>query len=264
MKRCRGHIAKPMALAGRPGRARRGGFTLAELLVASTLMAIVMAGVYTAFSSALRGWHGADSNYRIYEDARLALGLLSRELQAIPPGTLHLVEGSREELEFFTLSYPMNVSDGEEARVLRVRYRLKGVKRGRGRTLIREEAIVEGALPVDPPGSEGVDMMRIRVGQRHEFVIASDVLEFSVRHYWIPRVDRAADEPPRRIEPIVEDDHRRGWGLPAGMEVALSLYDPVAASGDQGTTFTSFVVFRGRTSPLPKALDEALGVWGRS
>lgn len=240
------------------------GFTLAELIVASTLISIIMIGVYTTFSTALRSWQGGDANYRTYEDARLALGLLSRELQAIPPGTLHLIEASDDAIEFFTLSRPLHTPDGTETRVLRVRYRVKSLRSGNGGALMREEAIVESALPVWPHGESDIDTTRIRVGQRHEFEIATGVIKMEMRHYWIPKVKRERNEPPRKLDLIIETDHRRGWGLPAGIEIALSLHDPNAHTKNESTTFTSFVVFRGPTSPLPRALDETWGDWGRN
>lgn len=42
---------------------KRSGFTLVELLVASLLMSIVMAGVYTLFYSTIGTWRAVDSGY---------------------------------------------------------------------------------------------------------------------------------------------------------------------------------------------------------
>ncbi len=47
-------------------RQRRAGFTLVELIVASTLLTIVLAGVYTTFSSSVRVWRSGESNYHTY------------------------------------------------------------------------------------------------------------------------------------------------------------------------------------------------------
>lgn len=41
---------------------RNGGFTLIELIVASTLMALVLSGVYLTFSTAVRSWRQGEAN----------------------------------------------------------------------------------------------------------------------------------------------------------------------------------------------------------
>ncbi|MCP4641108.1 MAG: prepilin-type N-terminal cleavage/methylation domain-containing protein, partial [bacterium] len=43
------------------------GFTLAELLVATTLTVLVMGGVYVAFSSSIRLWRLGEANLRTYQ-----------------------------------------------------------------------------------------------------------------------------------------------------------------------------------------------------
>ena len=109
---------------------RDHGFTLIELIVASTLMALVLSGVYLTFSTAVRSWRQGEANYATYEDARRALGLLDRELHAIPADAIHLMIGTRDSLEFVTLAQPLDVETASSERLLRVQYRFKGDRSG--------------------------------------------------------------------------------------------------------------------------------------
>ena len=236
----------------------RAGFTLAELLVASVLMSAVMASVYGMFSSTLRTSRLGEANYKTYEDARMTLGLIARELQAIPPGTFHLFEGKDDEITFYTLSPPMNVEDGQGPRMLKVKYRLKGsVARG-GATLIREESVVKSALPVEEQRGDTIDTTRIRLGRRHNFEMATEIKAFELYYHWLaPRsYENAAAYQPRPV--LIQTKNPKGWGIPAGIQVSLTLVDPGDDLGDGMTNFTSYVVYRSPTSPLPAPLFEAI------
>ncbi len=236
----------------------REGFTLAELLVASVLMSVVMASVYGMFSSTLRTSRLGEANYKTYEDARMTLGLMARELQAIPPGTFHLFEGKDDEITFYTLSPPMNVGDGEGPRMLKIKYRLKGTVARAGATLIREESLVKSALPVQEQRGDNIDTTRIRLGRRHTFELATEIKAFKLYYHWIvPRdYENRTTYQPRAV--LIQTRNRKGWGIPAGIQVSLTLVDPGDDLGDGMTNFTSYVVYRSPTSPLPGALHEEL------
>lgn len=233
------------------------GFTLAELLVATTLLAIVMTAVYTAFGSTLRAWRLGEANLHTFQDARTALSIMSRELNCALGGAEHLFQGKDDEFEFFTVSPPMNVAKGEGARVLWVKYRYNRT----GKSLVRQEAIVEKPLPLRPPEGEKVDEGRIKLGRKHKYDLASDsVLGFKVKYYWIPPVERKPDAPPEWIEPIVLDESREDWGLPQGIQVKLTLKDINSESGK--TTFTYRMSFRGPTTPYNEKKIGAIGSEG--
>jgi len=238
-----------------PGRIRSKrdrGFTLVELVVASTLIVIVMGAVYSSFSVALQTWRGGETNYKTYEDARLVMGLLSRELQGIPPSTIHLFNGTRSTMEFYTLASPLNEVKGKGERVLWVRYRMMAGRGRTGGTLFREEAIVTGPLPAPRRPGEPVDMSRIKKGPMKRFEIATGVTRFQLGYYWSPLIRASMHVQPEQVEMFVEDRVRAA--LPHGVGITLGVYDE---SGDFGeSTFDHVVAFRGITSRLPEALRE--------
>lgn len=238
------------------------GFTLAELLVATTLIAIIMSSVYTVFSTAISTWRSAESNYATFEDSRLALGLLFRELQAVCPGADYLFTGGKDELEFYTLAAPMNVEDaGEGARILWVHYRIRGT--GDAKYLEREEAVVLSPLPPRPAGiGEPVDIEKLKLGRKHEFVLASGVRSFKMQYFWAPPLmPRDPSSPPSPVEPIILDENPQGYGIPKGMRMTLALENGTAPEGH--STFTNALVFRAPTSPLPLPLEERYRQSGR-
>ncbi len=233
------------------------GFTLAELLVATTLLALTMTAVYTAFGSTLRSWRLGEAHLHTFQDARTAISIMSRELNSALGGAEHLFQGKDDEFEFFTVSPPMNVEKGEGARVLWVKYRFNR----EAKALIRQEAIVEKPLPLAPRPGEDVDRGRIKVGRKHKYELATDsVTSFKVKYYWIPPVERKEDEPPTWIDPVVLDESREGWGLPQGIQVTLTLKDVNSESGK--TAFTYRMSFRGPTTPYNEEKIGALGAEG--
>ena len=81
------------ALHARPGIARvsarrESGFTLIELVVAMTLLAIMMVMLYSGLSFALRSWDAGDTNGRRTADRRIGENFLRRELTFNPDGIL--------------------------------------------------------------------------------------------------------------------------------------------------------------------------------
>jgi prepilin-type N-terminal cleavage/methylation domain-containing protein len=232
------------------GRGMNAGFTLAELLVATTLITIVMGAVYSSMTNSLRAWRIAESDMAVYQTARTAMDIMTRELQCVIPGAAHLMEGENNELTFFAVTPPLEVEDGEGPRALQVRYRIGGRGQGDKRALVREESVVESALPLVPPGEDPVDKGRLKLGREREFDLATGVEDFQIEYYWQPPTEewpqRKPDEPPEPMEMIVEHEHREKWGLPQGIRLTLSLRDP----NHEGEVleFTSFVAFRGPSS----------------
>jgi prepilin-type N-terminal cleavage/methylation domain-containing protein len=218
------------------------GFTLAELIVASTLITIIMTAVYTTFSSTLRVQRLGEDHLHTYQDARTALSVLQRELNCIVGGTEYLFEGESDEFAFFSVTPPLNTENGKGPQVLWIKYRYSRSDN----VLVREEAVVEDALPIRREGEEELDRERVKLGRKRKFDFATGVLGFDVWYYWVPKPpDRPFGTPPIQVEPIVLEENRQGWGLPQGMKVAMTLEDPNSTTGE--ATFLATVTFHGPT-----------------
>ncbi|GMU92562.1 MAG: hypothetical protein AMXMBFR4_16200 [Candidatus Hydrogenedentota bacterium] len=237
-----------------PALRSNSGFTLAELLVASTVLAILLGAVYTAFTSSVNLWKLGEANIHTYQDARTSLSMITTELQNMAAGASHLFVGDNEEFEFYAVTTPMNVEDGTHPRVLWIRYRLKSDPRGEGRILLREERPVESALPSGPPEDGGIDDPIIQLGRESEFELATGVKDFELRYYWLPPSEPGApasgQAAPGQASFIVRDEHPKKSGIPQAIKIELTLIDPNAESGL--TTFATYAVFRGPTTRLDK------------
>lgn len=223
------------------------GFTLAELIVASTILTVVMAAVYTAFGSTLRTWRQGEAHLHTYQDARTAINVIAHELECILGGSEHLFQGEDDEFEFFAVTAPMDVADGEGARVLWIRYYYD---RSNDR-LVRQEAPLKKPLPLaPPPGEEASENAgRVSLGRKSRFYLAKNVLDLEITYYWVPPPVGEPDplEPPVWVYPIEKEESREGWGLPQGMRVAMTLEDPNAEA--KKTVFTYRLTFHGPTTP---------------
>ncbi|MBN2309714.1 MAG: prepilin-type N-terminal cleavage/methylation domain-containing protein [Candidatus Hydrogenedentes bacterium] len=244
---------------------RNSGFTLAELLVASTLLAVVMGGVYVAFSSSIRLWRIGEANLRTYQDARTAVAIMQRELQSMAPNASHLFEGDDNSLEFYAVVPPMDVESGGEARLLWIRYRLKADPDQRGKALVREERIVEGAIPPPPDDQAATAAPPVKLGPRRTFELASGVVDLEFEYCWVPIVRRREHDDEEEggdedgasdAQFVIEDRLRAGDGVPQAVRLALMLDDP-NADGEE-TAFRTAVTFRGPTTPLIVDEEDAL------
>ena len=204
-------------------RKRNHGFTLAELLVASILMSIVMTAVYTLFHSAVGSWRAVEAEFDMYQDARNALTIFNRELDNLVWQAGHLFEGEDDEITMFIAAEPMDVEESEGRHLIRVRYYYNRAKKA----LMREEALVKTALPKRPPRGRELDRTRIKLSKEEKFLVASNVAEFKVRYIWTPLpLFRDPKMPPKPTEFITVDRHKERWGLPQGIEIRLVVSDP--------------------------------------
>jgi prepilin-type N-terminal cleavage/methylation domain-containing protein len=233
------------------------GFTLVELVVASTLMVLVLSGVYLTFTTAVRSWRSAELDYSTYEDARRALGLFEREIHGIPADALHLTRGTADSIEFVTLTQPLDVQTASSERLLRVTYRFAGGRSGG--ELIREEAPVLGPLPL-PPAPPGHDLPAgLKVGARHRFVIASGVRSFGLEYGWAgPQSSSFPGTPPGPAR--IATDTSTLYALPEVIGAALELDDPGDLLNRGRSVFRTRITFRGPTSPMPEALRKRAGL----
>lgn len=211
--------------------AGQAGFTLAELLVASVLLSVVMATVYSVFWSVLVPWRAVEHSYDAYRESRNAMALIEREFANLVPDAAHLFTGDEAELTLFAVTEPMDVEKSEGRHLMRVRYQFKKSSN----ELEREEALVTTPLPKLPPGQDQeVDKTRVKVKQKREFVVASNVEDFTVRYVWLPAPEgRKPETPPTPIDPVYASRHKEKWGYPQGVEITLTLRDPEKKEGVQ-------------------------------
>ena len=227
------------------------GFTLVELIVASTLMVLVLSGIYLTFSTTVRTWRAGESNYAPYQDARRALGLLERELAGIPTNAQHLFSGAREQLEFVTLSPTLDVESAAGLQLIHVRYRIAKVDGIE--SLIREEAVVVQPLPAPPaPGDLGLPA-KLNVGRRSEFVVARDVLDVDLSYQWPGRPQPVPNGGRPPFVPILSTN-RVAYTLPQAVSVRLTLRDEGNVSGDMQTRFTQTLTLPFPAGPVPESL----------
>ncbi|MBI2425218.1 MAG: prepilin-type N-terminal cleavage/methylation domain-containing protein [Candidatus Hydrogenedentes bacterium] len=201
----------------------RNGFTLVELLVASLLMSVVMAGVYTLFYSTIGTWKAVDSGYDMPRAARNLSSLVESDYSNVLYAAGHLFEGAGDTMTLFAVLYPMDVEKPEGRHLMRVRYTYN-----RSRKMVtREEALVDAALPAVPPPDVEIDDTRIQLKDEKEMVVAKNVRRFNLRYVWLPNVGTDfPDGPPPWTEPIFAPRHREKWGLPQGIELSLEMQDP--------------------------------------
>ena len=198
-------------------RRYRGGFTLTEVLVASMLLSIVMTAVYTLFFSVISIWRSEENDEGLHRKARSLLGLVERDFNNLHGGGRYLFEGGEEEVTLYVVAPPMDVESGEGRRVMKVRYRFDE-KEG---TVVREEALVEGALAAT---AEVRNTDRIQLTDEASFVVATGVSKFDLRYLWIPRPDSTYwQNKPEPVTPVVAVRHKPGWGLPQALQVDLAL-----------------------------------------
>ena len=226
----------------------QAGFTLAELVVATTLMSIVLLGVYTSFHSTILHWRNGSANVGTYYDARRVFTILEHDLGGIPINEEGIDArpffwGNTSRVELMTVIQPMNVQDDAIQRLMQVKYRLVNG------ALIREERALMGPL-AGASGMDGrIDRDRLQLGRPFEGVVAEGVIDFRLRYIWTPRRPVNEAYEPTWVN-LVENDTAE-YRLPDGIVVELVLYDPAKAPGAQATRFTKTFVFNGESSPAP-------------
>ncbi len=199
------------------------GFTLMELLVATTLLSIVLSSVYVLFHSSIQTWKRLESGVNPQQDARLVMNLIAKDINNLIASAGHLFEGDDSQMTMFIISEPFNKDIGEGGHLMRVEYKYNRTQK----RLEREEALVDTALPKVPPPNREIDRSRIKVTKKRKDTIAENVREFEITYIWIPYDDkRNWKEPPKPVEPVRAQKHKLCWWLPQGIEIKMALYDP--------------------------------------
>ena len=199
---------------------KRAGFTLAELLVASILISIVMTAVYTLFHSAVGTWRSLENDYDAYAELRNAFTLIEQDLANTFYPAWHLFEGEGDQFTGFVVTQPMDVEESLGPHLMRISYYYKQGKN----ELVREEAMVDSALPKPPPRYADLDRGRIKLKNEEEVVVASNVERFRVGYVWVPYKKRENPaSPPEVIDPLVVHRHEERWGIPQAVELEIRL-----------------------------------------
>ena len=244
--------------APRTPRIPEAGFTLAELLVATVILSLVMTGVYMAFSSSIRLWRLGEANLHTYQDARTSFAIMTREFSNIVSGAARFIEGDDKEIQLVTLAPPLDVEAGDDERLLWVRYRFVRRFPRDESVLLREERVVESPLAAAKPDEDTgeLDLAALDLGRRRQFELAGGAAAFNLSYFWglpaekEPGIGRAPTRgagAPAPLSFVRLDRHKMGWGMPHAIGISLTLHDPGADSGE--TTFETRLTFRNASTP---------------
>ncbi len=240
---------------------QNAGFTLAELLVATTITAIVMTAVYSSFSSLTTMWRAGNGDDTAYQEARIALSLFEREVQSHVPGAAHLFEGTNDTFMFYAVVPTMNVDEGPESRLLQIEYDLRRGTGDNGAQLVRKEAIVTSRLPIQEEGTFAEDEARVETDREIRFDLVRRVKDFEISYWRVPQPkshDTVDGKVYEAVDPVIFERLEPGEGMPQAMQIRLTVEHADSESGQK--TFETFIVFRGPTEPFEQ--DESLGEGG--
>jgi prepilin-type N-terminal cleavage/methylation domain-containing protein len=237
----------------------RAGFTLIELVIASTIISIVMLGAYATLHAVVRNWRGAeDSHAQVYGDAQTAKRWITRDLRAIPtapgggiPDARYYFIGTPRGFECITMAIPMNVELEPRRQLLKVAYRLRKARGGGGMDLVRTEFPVAGPFPIGSLDA-GIDRDKLKLGRSRDFVVAHHVTDFVLEYMWPAPLSVDAKQLPLDLRPV-EADRAEGV-LPKGFRIRLTFYAEEAVELRANTSFTFEVSMPGDASPVPPEL----------
>ncbi len=237
------------------GRRLRQGFTLAELLVATTLLSIVMSSVYFLFNTSLKTWRTVESGFDAHLEARAFMSIFSHEYGNLVERANHLFEGKDDTITMFVIAQPENLAAGQSRRLMRVEY---SYNRGKNE-VIREEAFVEAGLPPRPSEAHEIKQERMKLSKKHRTVLVNNATAFNIRYVWVPlRENWDPKTPPDPVPPIYMDVHKQRWGFPQAVEITLEVTNPKDPSDKYSVTST-FPMRASTTRLLPAFLDLLFG-----
>lgn len=230
------------------------GFTLAEMLVAATLLSIVMTAVYVLFHSAAGTWRLAESGFDAPRDTRFFLEQFQRECANTLTQAEYLCEGDDNRVTLFVLAEPLDVSQGEGRRLMRVEYVWN---RNRGR-LTRQEDYVVSAIPMMPATErDRRRVKRLKLDRGRRDVLLEGVTRFNLRYVWFPVPEiRSIAEPPPPEPPMFLDRLEQYWELPDAIEVSLRVEPPAEKDRAEEPAFelTTLVPIRAPRKLLTRAM----------
>jgi len=202
-----------------PARQKPSGFTLVEVLVATVLLSVVMAAVYTLFYSVIHSWRSMENDGGAHRKARNTLALLQRDYDNLFVPAGHLMEGTADSLTIYVMATPWQETEMPGPQLLRVRYRFDP---DRGE-LEREEALVETPLPKEIRNPGSFDVAHVNAGPPERYVVARGLTAFTFRYVWVPEPSHDEwREAPVPVEPLAASRHALRWGLPQALDIQLS------------------------------------------
>lgn len=231
---------------------KRAGFTLAELVVASAVLTLVLTAVYTAFNNTAIAWRLGEGGEDFDQKARHVTALISRELHSLEPHATEYLEGADDEIAFFTIGQPMDVEAGEGPQVMYVRYYTRDDR------LYRDEARLDGPIPVLSRDRRQIRKPKLSLEREERFVLADGVDEFRLAYVWMdtPSTARDSGVPPPPATPIVEEGHRLGWGKPHAIRMSFRFEDE---QRKESRAFDYDIVFRGQRNAIPDEIKPRRG-----
>jgi len=100
-------------------------FTLVEIMVSCAILVILMGALYRVFWGSSAAWQKGEARTRMYQNARISLDLMSREIRAafVSRGDPHLIfKGNESFLTFISVSNTPNTVGAYDLR--RIEYSL--------------------------------------------------------------------------------------------------------------------------------------------
>lgn len=236
----------------------KAGFTLAELVVATTLMSIVMLGIYTTFHSTILHWRGGSENEGTYADARRIFTIIEHDLGGIPNDNTgvdarEFFLGDDSSIELITVIQPMNLDEHAIQRMMQVSYTLSNNQ------LMREERPLESPLLASAGPNSVIRRELLEYGREYERSIAEGVIDFELTYLWTPDITWEDDSVPAWVD-LIESDVAE-YRLPDGVTIDIVLFDPAKDPNTPGSRFTKTFLFEGETSrpPMMDPDDENVG-----
>jgi len=95
------------------------------------------------------------------------------------------------------------------------------------RSIEREEALVEAALPLPEAEGQAIDPGRIKLDRPYKTTVANNVKQFGLQYIWAPTPAIGLPEEPPVPEPLIyRDNHKDKQSLPQAVELTLEFVDP--------------------------------------
>ena len=206
---------------------RRLGFTLIEVLVATSIFAVVIVSIYSAFQTGITTYRKVDASFGAYQTARLVLARIESDLRSSSCYSDEdcRFQGAGDSLDFFSVLPAFDSSGKERVNICRVRYIMDGgsLKRASARGL---DAIMKD--PDFKPGELSSLVKNI------SFEYAFPKKEFGKTYEWKGSWPEKDDEAGKKMPPLA-------------VKIELSVAAPAqkakakAKAKEEAVTFTKIV-----------------------
>jgi general secretion pathway protein J len=135
------------------------GFTLLELLISMTILALITLLVFGAFRMGIRAWERGERNIDAYQRERIVLDLISRQIASIPVDTVKeekalVLKGDNKSLGFVS---NIHLVPSNKFGMVYVKYRVEEAEGG-GEILSLNERNVVMMMGKDPGADDSDDL----------------------------------------------------------------------------------------------------------